>query len=80
MTGAVRRFDATVAGGGSAGLATAITSARGGARTLLFERHGFMGGMGTASLVHSFCGLYLLRKKLKQCSPFRDSLPRPPGK
>lgn len=57
----VRRYDVAVIGGGSAGLAAALTSARAGARTLLIERHGFLGGMGTASLVHSFCGLYLLR-------------------
>ncbi len=53
--------DVAVIGGGSAGLAAAVTAARSGARTLLIERHGFLGGMGTASLVHTFCGLYLLR-------------------
>lgn len=55
------RCDVAVIGGGSAGLAAAITAARSGARTILIERHGYAGGMGTASLVHSFCGLYLLR-------------------
>lgn len=55
------RFDVAILGGGSAGLAAAVTAAREGARTLLVERHGFLGGMGTASLVHSFCGLYLIR-------------------
>jgi len=54
-------YDVGVIGGGSAGLAAAVAAARSGARTLLVERHGFLGGMGTASLVHSFCGLYLLR-------------------
>lgn len=54
-------FDVAVIGGGSAGLAAAVTAAREGARTLLVERHGYLGGMGTASLVHTFCGLYLLR-------------------
>ena len=54
-------FDVAVIGGGSAGLAAAVTAAREGARTLLIERHGVLGGMGTASLVHTFCGLYLLR-------------------
>lgn len=47
-----------VIGGGSAGVAAAIAAARQGADTLLIERHAFFGGAGTASLVHSFCGLY----------------------
>lgn len=59
----VRRFDVAVIGGGSAGLAASVTAARKGARTILIERHGYPGGMGTASLVHSFCGLYLLREE-----------------
>jgi hypothetical protein len=54
-------FDVAVIGGGSAGLAAAVTAAREGAKTLLIERHGVLGGIGTASLVHTFCGLYLLR-------------------
>ncbi len=54
-------FDVAVIGGGSAGLAAAVSAAREGARVLLLERHGYLGGMGTAALVHTFCGLYLLR-------------------
>jgi ribulose 1,5-bisphosphate synthetase/thiazole synthase len=54
-------FDVAVIGGGCAGLAAAVTAAREGASTLLIERHGFLGGMGSAALVHTFCGLYLLR-------------------
>ena len=50
--------DVIVLGAGSAGLAAAVTAARQGARVILLERHGFAGGMGTASLVHTFCGLY----------------------
>jgi hypothetical protein len=55
-------WDVAVLGGGSAGIAAAVAAAREGARTLLVERHGYCGGMGTAALVHSFCGLYLLRE------------------
>ncbi|NJR41478.1 MAG: FAD-dependent oxidoreductase [Akkermansiaceae bacterium] len=57
-------FDVAVIGGGSAGLAAAVTAARQGARTILLERHGYLGGMGTAALVHTFCGLYLIRDEL----------------
>ena len=56
-------YDVAVIGGGSAGLAAAVTAARCGARTILLERYGYLGGMGTASLVHTFCGLYLLRSE-----------------
>jgi hypothetical protein len=63
MSAPLRRCDVAVIGGGSAGLAAALTAARHGARTVLIEELGFAGGMGTASLVHSFCGLYLLRKE-----------------
>jgi hypothetical protein len=52
--------DVLVAGGGSAGIAAAIAAARSGARTLLVERHGVLGGMATVALVHSICGLYRL--------------------
>lgn len=37
--------DVLVAGGGPAGLGSAIAAARNGARTLLIEQHGFLGGM-----------------------------------
>ncbi len=51
-------FDVCVLGGGPAGLAAAVSAARGGARTLLVERYGFLGGMGTAGGVTNFAGLY----------------------
>ena len=53
--------DVLVIGGGSAGVAAAVAAARHGARTILLERHGALGGMASASLIHSICGLYLLR-------------------
>nr|HET7858678.1 FAD-dependent oxidoreductase [Caldimonas sp.] len=51
-------FDVVVLGGGPAGLAAATAAARGGAQTLLVERYGFLGGMGTAAGVTNFCGLH----------------------
>ena len=50
--------DVLVAGAGPAGLAAAVAAARCGARTLLIERYGFLGGMGTAGGVTNFAGLY----------------------
>jgi hypothetical protein len=43
--------DVVVCGGGPAGLMAATAAARRGAKTLLVERHGFLGGMATAAMV-----------------------------
>ena len=53
--------DVVVIGGGSAGIAAAISSARKGATVVLVEKHGMLGGMASTAMVHSICGLYLLR-------------------
>jgi len=44
-------YDVIVAGGGVAGIAAAITAARDGAKTLLIERGGSLGGTATNSLM-----------------------------
>ncbi|HEU5479827.1 MAG TPA: FAD-dependent oxidoreductase, partial [Candidatus Tumulicola sp.] len=47
----MHEYDVLVVGGGNAGCAAAIAAARHGARTLLVERYGFLGGTATASMV-----------------------------
>jgi hypothetical protein len=44
-------IDVLVVGGGNAGCAAALAAARHGARTLLVERYGFLGGTATAAMV-----------------------------
>lgn len=51
-------FDVVVAGGGAGGVAAAIGAAQAGARTLLVERYGFLGGAATNAQVLSYCGFY----------------------
>ncbi|MCD6351216.1 MAG: FAD-dependent oxidoreductase [Armatimonadetes bacterium] len=47
----VAEEDVVVAGGGLAGVAAAVAAARGGAKTLLIERAGALGGMATSGYV-----------------------------
>ena len=51
-------YEVVVLGGGPAGIAAAAAAAKQGRRTLLIERYGFLGGMGTAAGVTNFCGLH----------------------
>ena len=46
--------DVIVAGGGPGGLGAAVMAARCGAKTLLVERYGFLGGMAVSGEVHPF--------------------------
>jgi len=67
------KTDILVAGGGSAGLAAAFAAARCGARVVLVERQGMLGGMATSAHVHSICGLYQLRAN--ESEPLLESNP-----
>ena len=48
------KYDVLVCGGGPAGIGAALSAARNGAKTLLVEQFGFLGGMGTGALVPTF--------------------------
>jgi hypothetical protein len=49
------RWDVIIVGGGPAGCAAAIASSREGARTLLIEAMGQLGGMGTSGMIPAWC-------------------------
>lgn len=52
------KTDIIVVGGGAAGIAAAFAAAESGLQVTLLERYGFLGGMATAAMVGTVCGLY----------------------
>lgn len=52
----VGEYDVVVAGGGPGGIPAAVAAARAGAKTLLIERYGYLGGMATAGLITVILG------------------------
>ena len=48
----IREADVVVVGGGPGGIGSAIAASRSGARTILIERYGHLGGMATGGLVN----------------------------
>jgi hypothetical protein len=67
--------DVVVVGGGPAGVAASVAASRTGAKTLLVERYGFLGGAATASLVSPWGGVFLRERKVT-CSFFDEVLNR----
>ena len=59
-------YDVVVVGGGPAGIAASHSAAKHGARVLLVEKYGFLGGMGTAAGVTNFAGLYGIKDGVMQ--------------
>jgi hypothetical protein len=61
---AMHEYDVLVVGGGNAGCAAAIAAARHGARTLLAERYGFLGGTATAAMVGPWMTFHSGRERI----------------
>jgi len=59
------RYDVVVIGGGAAGVAAAVGAARRGARTLLIERYGFLGGEAANANVLSYCGFFVAGERAR---------------
>ena len=61
--------DVLVAGGGLGGVSAAIAAARAGARTLLVERNGFLGGVATAGMCCSIFNCFYTVESRKVVPP-----------
>ncbi len=57
----LKNVDVLVVGGGMGGCAAAIAAARAGAKTLLVERSGFLGGIAASSMISNIYNHYITR-------------------
>jgi hypothetical protein len=67
--------DVLVIGGGAAGVAAATAAGRAGARVVLLERYGFLGGLATTAQVGTICGLYLRATTGAEAPPVAGGFP-----
>lgn len=68
--------DVLVIGGGAAGIGAAIAAGRAGAKTILLERYGFLGGLASAAWVGTICGLYLRDTTGTEATPVSGGFPQ----
>jgi hypothetical protein len=68
--------DVLVIGGGAAGIGAATAAGRAGAKTVLLERYGFLGGLASAAWVGTICGLYLRDATGKEATPVSGGFPQ----
>src|SRR5579862_1887114 len=76
MSSSVITCDVLVIGGGTAGIAAATAAGRAGARTILLEQYGFLGGLASAAWVGTICGLYLRDTKGTEAVPVSGGFPQ----
>ena len=69
MNSTTMTCDVLVIGGGAAGVAAATAAGRAGAKVVLLERYGFLGGLATTAQVGTICGLYLQDTTGAQATP-----------
>ncbi len=67
--------DVLVIGGGAAGVAAAVAAGCAGARVVLLERYGFLGGLATTAQVGTICGLYLRDTMGAEATPVTGGFP-----
>lgn len=72
----IEETEVLVVGGGPAGLASAIAAARGGAKTILVEKSGYLGGMATIGLVGPFVTCFSANGKIQLIRGIFDELVR----
>lgn len=77
-TPVTKRYDAIVVGGGPAGCCAALAGARNGAKTLIVERVGYLGGMLTGGMVGT-SGIYTVAPSTLECNArIRERLRKDP--